>query len=184
MEEEAEDEESSVPVLDARSELVDVAACAILLDEETVDSDEAEAEAVSAATDEADGLRMTSMDCDFSSRLSVCNTNGALLPMLLLLLLLLLLKLPLPMLPPSELRPRRLLSVLRLRDAVLKRYWRSAAVEVLDVFFKLAVCSSTDSSWLALIGVCNRIVLVALPMEPPPAPLPPWDGVAVVSLAT
>lgn len=80
--EEAEDDESSAfgaPVLDTRSELDDVAA--------TVESDEAEAEAVSAATDEADGLRMTSIDCDFSSRLSVCNTNGALLERLLLLLL-------------------------------------------------------------------------------------------------
>lgn len=111
MEEEAEDEESSGPVLDARSELMEVAACAILPDDETVDSDEAEAEAVSAATEEADGLRITSMDCDFSNRLSVWSTKGALLAMLVLLLLLLL------KLPPSEARPRRLLSVLRLREA-------------------------------------------------------------------
>lgn len=68
-------------------------------DDDEFDRDEVELapEDVAVAEDE---LRMTKMDCDFSKRFNVCNTNGPLSSPVAVVIV-----------------PKRLLSVLKLREA-------------------------------------------------------------------
>lgn len=100
-------------------------------------------------------FRITRIDCDFSKRFNVCKMNG-----------------PLAFAPESVVVVvRRLPSVLYVR---LGCFWmRNDRSPRLPFFIEAADCSSTDSNWFALIGVCKRMVF-------PVVVVWPWPPVDVV----